>query len=361
MARTRKPLQGASGYHGGGGGFNPLDVPVTQDILNRRKSLRSRPSAKATRTPSPKELRALMASLTADPPGFVKKTHSLKPRPPDLPPPTLLCPKCGRKLRWGWASEHPCLRRFDPAAKVNRMVHSPGRMTTLRACPHCGKKCHGAQGVKDHVAAKHSAPETRLDRHPNTIAVPAVDVDWGASGAVVPRDGVRTNASEQEEPVTRKPNAAFMRKLIPSPDLARIVGSEPLPRTEALKKLWAYVKRQDLQDKREKRNIRADEFLRAVFGGKTVVSMFEMTKLMDSHLVKDSPMKLQRKPPHVCPNEQWVAAAMIEKVPEAQTTPGRHRCAICAYVLGYEDGLREARRRLDHPSTDDLRKGAADD
>jgi chromatin remodeling complex protein RSC6 len=82
----------------------------------------------------------------------------------------------------------------------------------------------------------------------------------------------------------RKPNAAFMKAMTPSAALAKVVGEKPLPRTEVVKKLWAYVKKNNLQDKKEKRNINADETLREVFGGKKTVSMFEMTKLVNDNL-----------------------------------------------------------------------------
>jgi chromatin remodeling complex protein RSC6 len=82
----------------------------------------------------------------------------------------------------------------------------------------------------------------------------------------------------------RKPNAAFMKAMQPSPALAKVVGEKPLPRTEVVKKIWAYVKRNGLQDKKEKRNINADETLREIFGGKKTVSMFEMTKLVNDNL-----------------------------------------------------------------------------
>jgi upstream activation factor subunit UAF30 len=82
----------------------------------------------------------------------------------------------------------------------------------------------------------------------------------------------------------RKPNAAFMKAMTPSAALAKIVGDKPLPRTEVVKKLWQYVKKKDLQDKKERRNINADDLLREVFGGKKTVSMFEMTKLVNDNL-----------------------------------------------------------------------------
>jgi chromatin remodeling complex protein RSC6 len=82
----------------------------------------------------------------------------------------------------------------------------------------------------------------------------------------------------------RKPNAAFMKAMTPSSMLAAVVGSMPLPRTEVTKKIWDYIKKNKLQDAMNKRLINADEKLRAIFGGKSKVSMFEMTKLVSGHL-----------------------------------------------------------------------------
>jgi chromatin remodeling complex protein RSC6 len=82
----------------------------------------------------------------------------------------------------------------------------------------------------------------------------------------------------------RKANAAFMRPVTPSAALAEVVGSKPIPRTEVTKKLWAYIKKNGLQDKKNRRMINADANLKAVFGGKTSVNMFEMTKLVGKHL-----------------------------------------------------------------------------
>ena len=82
----------------------------------------------------------------------------------------------------------------------------------------------------------------------------------------------------------RKPNAAFMKPMTPSAALSEVVGTKPIPRTEVTKKLWAYIKKNKLQDAKNRRNIKADENLKAVFGGKAVVNMFEMTKLVNKHL-----------------------------------------------------------------------------
>ena len=82
----------------------------------------------------------------------------------------------------------------------------------------------------------------------------------------------------------RKPNAAFMRPVTPDAKLAEVVGSKGLPRTELTKKLWAYIKKNGLQDKKNKRMINADANLKAVFGGKASVNMFQMTALVAKHV-----------------------------------------------------------------------------
>jgi len=82
----------------------------------------------------------------------------------------------------------------------------------------------------------------------------------------------------------RKPSAAFMRPVSPSPALAEVVGTKPIPRTEVTKRLWAYIKKNKLQDAKNRRTINADATLKTVFGGKSSVNMFEMTKLVGKHL-----------------------------------------------------------------------------
>ena len=81
-----------------------------------------------------------------------------------------------------------------------------------------------------------------------------------------------------------KSNSAFMKPMSVSGELAPIVGKGPMPRSEVVKKLWAYIKKNGLQDQKNKRNINADENLKVVFGGKKTVNMFEMTKLVSKHL-----------------------------------------------------------------------------
>ena len=83
---------------------------------------------------------------------------------------------------------------------------------------------------------------------------------------------------------SRKPNAAFMKPLKPDSVLAEVVGDKPLPRTEITKRLWAYIKKNKLQNQKEKRELDADDVLRPIFNGKKQVSMFEMTKLVADHI-----------------------------------------------------------------------------
>ena len=91
-------------------------------------------------------------------------------------------------------------------------------------------------------------------------------------------------ARKSARKTTRKPNAAFMRPVTPSDKLAPVVGSKPIPRTEITKRLWAYIKKNGLQDKTNRRMINADPTLKAVFGGKSSVNMFDMTKLVNKQL-----------------------------------------------------------------------------
>jgi len=88
----------------------------------------------------------------------------------------------------------------------------------------------------------------------------------------------------KKKTAARKPNAAFMKPVTPSASLAEVVGSKPIPRTEVTKRLWAYIKKNKLQDAKNKRMIKADPTLKTVFGGKATVNMFEMTKLVSKHL-----------------------------------------------------------------------------
>ena len=91
-------------------------------------------------------------------------------------------------------------------------------------------------------------------------------------------------AVKAKSKVKRKPNAAFMKPMTPSAALGSVIGASAMPRTEVTKKIWAYIKKNGLQDAVNRRMINADEKLKKVFGGKKKVSMFEMTKLVSKHM-----------------------------------------------------------------------------
>ncbi len=98
------------------------------------------------------------------------------------------------------------------------------------------------------------------------------------------KKAVKKTVKKAAKKSKRKPSAAFMRPVTPSAALAEIVGSKPIPRTEVTKRLWAYIKKNKLQDTKNKRTIKADAALKVIFGGKAAVNMFEMTKLVSKHL-----------------------------------------------------------------------------
>ena len=94
----------------------------------------------------------------------------------------------------------------------------------------------------------------------------------------------RKTAAKKKSGAKRKPNAAFMKPMQPSASLGAVIGNGSMPRTEVTKKIWNYIKRNGLQDSKNRRNINANDKLQDVFGGKKQVSMFEMTKLVSKHL-----------------------------------------------------------------------------
>jgi upstream activation factor subunit UAF30 len=96
--------------------------------------------------------------------------------------------------------------------------------------------------------------------------------------------GAKKSAKKATKRAKRAPNPAFMRPMQPDAALGAVVGSNPMPRTEITKKLWGYIKRNGLQDAKERRMINADDKLKSVFNGKGKVSMFEMTKLVNKHM-----------------------------------------------------------------------------
>jgi len=98
------------------------------------------------------------------------------------------------------------------------------------------------------------------------------------------KKAAKKSAKRTKKAGKRKPSAAFMKPMTPSAALSEVVGSKAIPRTEVTKKLWAYIKRKGLQDKKNRRMINADANLKPVFGGRASVNMFEMTKLVNKHL-----------------------------------------------------------------------------
>ena len=114
---------------------------------------------------------------------------------------------------------------------------------------------------------------------------PAAKKTGGAKSAAKKRTAKKAAPKTAKKAASkRKPNAAFMKAMTPSPALAAVIGNSPQPRTEVTKKIWDYIKKNKLQDSVNKRLINADDKLKAIFGGKNKVSMFEMTKLVSNHL-----------------------------------------------------------------------------
>jgi chromatin remodeling complex protein RSC6 len=125
------------------------------------------------------------------------------------------------------------------------------------------------------AAAKKAAPKKAAAKK----AAPKKAATKVAAKKAAPKKAAPKKAAKK-----RTPNAAFMKALTPSPELAAVVGAKPLARTDVVKKLWEYIKKNGLQDSKNKRNINADEKLKPVFDGKKQVSMFEMTSLVSKHL-----------------------------------------------------------------------------
>ena len=132
-------------------------------------------------------------------------------------------------------------------------------------------------------AAKKAAPAKKPAAKKPAAKKPAVKKAAPAKKPAAKKPAVK-KAAAKKPAVKRKPNAAFMKPMTPSAVLAAVVGALPLPRTEITKKIWDYIKKNKLQDAINKRMINADEKLKAIFGGKGQVSMFEMTKLVSKHV-----------------------------------------------------------------------------
>lgn len=136
------------------------------------------------------------------------------------------------------------------------------------------------------AAAKKSAKKAAKKAAPKKAAKKAAPKKAAAKKAAPKKAAKKAPAAKKpaKKAAKRTPNPAFMKPLTPSADLAAVVGDKGLPRTEVVKKLWAYIKKNGLQDAKNRRQINADDKLKKVFGGKSSVSMFDMTKLVSKHL-----------------------------------------------------------------------------
>src|SRR5579862_9542446 len=158
--------------------------------------------------------------------------------------------------------------------RTERSTRYDGRYSVVRP--------HKPTGRRNMATAKKAARKTAAKK-------PAAKKPAAKKGAAkkpaAKKSAAKKPAAKKAAPAAkRKPNAAFMKAMQPSSALAAVVGMQPMPRTEVTKKIWDYIKKNKLQDGVNKRLINADDKLRAVFGGKNKVSMFEMTKLVSSHL-----------------------------------------------------------------------------
>ncbi len=148
------------------------------------------------------------------------------------------------------------------------------------------KKPAAKKAAVKKVAAKKPAAKKVVAKKPaakKVVAKKAPAKKVAAKKAVAKKAPAKKAAAKKTK-TARKPNAAFMKPMTPSAVLAAVVGANPLPRTDVTKKVSDYIKKHKLQDAVNKRNINADDKLKAVFGGKKTVSMFEMTKLISGHL-----------------------------------------------------------------------------
>ena len=147
-----------------------------------------------------------------------------------------------------------------------------------------------AAGAKKSAAKKapaKSAGKSAAAKKAPARGAAAKSAAKSGSGAKSASKGASTSASKSTAKTTtakRAPNPAFMKPMTPSTELSAVIGSKPMPRSEVAKKMWEYIKKHDLQDATNRRQINSDENLRKVFGGKSNVTMFEMTSLVNKHL-----------------------------------------------------------------------------
>jgi upstream activation factor subunit UAF30 len=149
--------------------------------------------------------------------------------------------------------------------------------TAKKAAKPAAKKAAGAKPAVKKVAPAKKAPAAKK-------AAPAAKKAAPAKKAAVKKVAAKKALAAKKAPAKKRtPNAAFMKAMTPSAHLAAIIGSTPVPRTEVTKKVWEYIKKNDLQDKAKRTMINADAKLKEIFK-KAQVSMFEMTKLINGHL-----------------------------------------------------------------------------
>jgi chromatin remodeling complex protein RSC6 len=160
------------------------------------------------------------------------------------------------------------------AVKKTAAKKSPAKKAPAKKAP--AKKAV----VKKAVAKKAPAKKVVAKKAPAKKAPAKKAV---AKKAPAKKAAVKKTAAKKAPAKKRTPNAAFMKPLTPSAALAAVIGSSPMPRTEVVSKMWVYIKKHNLQDKVNKRNINADDKLKAVFG-KAQVTMFELASLIGKHL-----------------------------------------------------------------------------
>jgi upstream activation factor subunit UAF30 len=155
------------------------------------------------------------------------------------------------------------------AKKTTKKAAAPKKATAKKAT--AKKTAAPKKATAKKATAKTAAPKKTTAKKTTTMKTAA------------PKTTAKKVAAPKKK-IARKPNAAFMKPLNPSSALAEVIGASPIPRTEVMKKIWAYIKKNNLQDAKNRRAINADDKLKVVFGGKKQVTMFEMTKLVSNHL-----------------------------------------------------------------------------
>jgi chromatin remodeling complex protein RSC6 len=183
---------------------------------------------------------------------------------------------------------------FSHASFLYVFVFMRREMATTKkpAAKATAKKAAPAKKAAAKPAARKAAPAKKAAAPAKKAAAPAKKAaakkpvaKSAAKKPAAKKTAVKKPAAKKKAPAKKRtPNAAFMKPMIPSVVLGAVIGSNPLPRTEVTKKVWDYIKKNNLQDKSNRRMINADDKLRSVFGGKRQVSMFEMTKLVSGHL-----------------------------------------------------------------------------